>query len=112
MIHTDQLIKVTFTMGPISIHQFNSFAKYGLNALRIFQYIRTLQGLKNRDTYKNSSDWVIVDNKNLYNMFGVWYSKKSVILKKLEKANLVEIHNRGVGRSPRVRIVCPTKIIN
>ena len=36
---------VFFTMGPISINQFSEFSKYGVNALRIFQYIRTKQGL-------------------------------------------------------------------
>jgi len=39
-------VKITYTMGPISIHQFNEFSKFGVNALRILQYIRTQQGFK------------------------------------------------------------------
>jgi len=102
---------ITFTMGPISIHQFNEFSKYGVNALRIFQYIRTQQGLASRDK-NNYKDWVVLGNKNLYQLFGVWYSKKSIILKKLVKANLVQVRNRGVGRAPEVRIVCETKLVH
>jgi len=45
-------------------------------------------------------------------MFGVWYSKKNLILKKLANANLLEVRKRGVGRSPEVRIICPTKMLN
>ena len=36
---------VNFTMGPVSIYQFNLFADHGLCALRLFQYIKTKQGL-------------------------------------------------------------------
>ena len=36
---------VYFTMGPISINQFAEFSKHGLGAIRLFQYIKTLQGL-------------------------------------------------------------------
>ena len=36
---------VNFIMGPISIYQFNAFADHGLCAVRLFQYIRTKQGL-------------------------------------------------------------------
>ena len=103
--------KIRFTMGPISIHQFNEFSKYGVNALRIYQYVRTQQGLRSRSK-DNFKDWVVLGNKHLYNMFGVWSSKKNVILKKLEKARLIEIKNNGIGRAPEVRIVCPSKYLN
>ena len=105
-------VKITYTMGPISIHQFNEFSKFGVNALRILQYIRTQQGLRSKDIRNNYKDWVILGNKNIYNMFGVWYSKKNLILKKLANANLLEVRKRGVGRSPEVRIICPTKMLN
>ena len=111
MLKPIQSEKITFTMGPISIHQFNEFSKYGLSALRIFQYIRTQQGLRSR-ARGNYKDWVVLGNKHLYNTFGVWYSKKNVILKKLEKARLIEVRNNGIGRAPEVRIVCPSKILN
>lgn len=111
MIQSDKVGKITYTMGPISIHQFSEFSKHGVNALRIFQFIRTKQGLqsRNRDTTK---EWVIVDNKTLYKWFGVWYSKKHKILKALAAAKLIEIRNRGSGRAPEVRISCPTKLVN
>ena len=112
MIRSTQISKITFTMGPISVHQFSEFSKHGVNALRIFQYIRTMQGLKNRNTKSNHSDWVVIGNKNLYNWFGVWSSKKHIILKKLAENKLIELNKRGVGRAPEVRIICPTKILN
>ena len=59
---------VNFIMGPISIYQFNAFADHGLCAVRLFQYIRTKQGLvygskaefKGKDT---SHLWVYIDNR-------------------------------------------------
>ena len=36
---------VFFTKGRVSIYHFNEFAKFGINGLRILQYIRTKQGL-------------------------------------------------------------------
>ena len=39
-IDIDTIKKITATMGPISIYQFGEFSKYGVNALRLFQYIK------------------------------------------------------------------------
>ena len=49
---------VYFTMGPISINQFAEFSKHGLGAIRLFQYIKTLQGL-------TKEKWIKVDNVNM-----------------------------------------------
>ena len=36
---------VYFTMGPLSIYQFAEFSKCGMGALKLFQYIKTKEGL-------------------------------------------------------------------
>ena len=108
---------VNFTMGPVSIYQFNLFAEHGLCALRLFQYIKTKQGLvygkkpefKGKDT---SHLWIYIDNKNLYNWFGLHQSTKWKLLKKLSDSELLEYETRGSGRMPRVRIKSPKKKIN
>ena len=99
---------VFFTMGPISIHQFSEFSKRGVNALRIFQYIRTKQGL-------NGSKWnsfVLVDNIKLQEWFGCHQSRKWKILNKLEEAKLIKLKRRGVGKAPYVQIVCAERKLN
>ena len=37
---------VTFTRGPMHINHFYEISKCGVNALRLYQYIRTIQGLR------------------------------------------------------------------
>jgi len=110
----EDIKQITFTMGPISIHQFNQFAKVGkLNGLRILQYIRTKQGLQySKQPQSNYKNWIKIDNKNLYELFGVSGPKKWIVLKKLEEAKLIEMQKRGSGKAPFVRIVCPTKLVN
>ena len=108
---------VNFTMGPISIHQFNLFADHGLCAVKLFQYIKTKQGLvygkkpefKGKDT---SHLWVYIDNKNLYDWFGVHQPTKWKLLKKLKKEKLLEYETRGPGKMPRVRIISSKKKTN
>ena len=104
-------------MGPISIYQFNAFADHGLCAVRLFQYIRTKQGLvygskaefKGKDT---SHLWVYIDNKNLYDWFGLHQPTKWKLLKQLQQEKLLEYETRGPGKMPRVRIKSPKKKIN
>ena len=67
---------IYFTMGPLSIHQFNEFANFGINGLRMFQYIRTKQGLNTDKTKQHFRTWIHVENKNLYDWFGVHQSTK------------------------------------
>ena len=52
-------------MGPISIYQFREFSKFGINALRLFQYIKTIQGLQKLQNSKHEH-WVKVENVNLH----------------------------------------------
>ena len=108
---------VNFIMGPISIYQFNAFADHGLCAVRLFQYIRTKQGLvygskaefRGKDT---SHLWVYIDNKNLYDWFGLHQPTKWKLLKQLQQEKLLEYETRGPGKMPRVRIKSPKKKIN
>jgi len=108
---------VNYMMGPISIFQFNQFAEHGLCAVRLFNYIKTKQGLvygkkpefKGKDT---SHLWVYIDNKNLYDWYGLHQPTKWKLLKQLQEAELLEYEKRGSGKMPRVRIVSPKKKIN
>lgn len=96
---------VNFTMGPISVHQFNEFSKFGINALRIFQYVKTVQGLQQC----NKLEYVKIDNSNLYKWFGVSQPKKWVVLSKLHQAGLIDLRKNGRGKAPLVKILVPTK---
>ena len=64
---------------------------------------------KGKDT---SHLWIYIDNKNLYNWFGLHQSTKWKLLKKLSDSNILEYETRGSGRMPRVRIKSPKKKIN
>ena len=96
---------VNYTMGPISIHQFNEFSKFGINALRLFQYVMTVRGLKKL----KKDDFVKIDNANLYSWFGVHQPKKWTVLNKLHNAGLIELRKQGKGKAPLVKIIVPTK---
>ena len=110
---------VTFTRGPMYINHFYEISRHGVNALRVYQYIRTVQGLKYPGQEENSHKWVKVDNKKLYEWFGVSQPKKWVILDRLSnKENkfftkkILEVRKRGVGKLPEARIVLPKKILH
>ena len=110
---------IHFIMGPLSIYQFNKFAEHGLCAVRLFQYIRTKQGLvwgskpefKGKDT---SHKWVYIDNKNLYDWFGLHQPTKWKLLKQLSdpEIGLLEYEKRGPGKLPIARIKAPKKKLN
>lgn len=95
---------VYFTLGPIYFHQFNSFIKHGVGAMKLFQYIKTKQDLTKKP-------WVKVDNVNAYKWFGLSSSTKWRAIKKLEQDKLIEV-KRKYGASPQVKIICPRKKIN
>ena len=110
---------VTFTKGPMYINHFYEISKLGVNALRVYQYIRTIQGLRYPGSAENSHKWVKVDNKKLYEWFGVSQPKKWTILDRLSnKENkfftkkILEVRKRGVGKLPEARIVLPKKILH
>ena len=105
---------VFFTKGRVSIYHFNEFAKFGINGLRVLQYIRTKQGLipKSNPLANRFNTWIYVDNKNLYEWFGVHQSTKWALLKRMKEAKLIDYEKRGTGHIPRVRIVLPEKKLN
>ena len=110
---------VTFTRGPMHINHFYEISKHGVTALRVYQYIRTIQGLRYPGAAENSHKWVKVDNKNLYEWFGVSQPKKWVILDRLSNKDnpyftkkILEVRKRGVGKLPEARIVLPKKILH
>ena len=110
---------VTFTRGPMHINHFYEISRHGVNALRVYQYIRTIQGLRYPGAAENSHKWVKVDNKKLYEWFGVSQPKKWTILDRLSNKDnkfftkkILEVRKRGVGKLPEARIVLPKKILH
>ena len=103
---------VFFTKGPMHINHFYEISKCGVNALRLYQYIRTVQGLKYPTQKETSHLPVKVDNKKLYEWFGVGPNKKWEALKKLEAKNILEVDRKGKGKLPIVRIILPKKNLN
>ena len=92
---------VYFTMGPLSIYQFAEFSKCGMGALKLFQYIKTKEGL-------TKENWVSVENVNAYKWFGLSPSSKWRAIVKLREKNLIKVDG-AMGRAPRIKIVCPKK---
>ena len=103
---------VYFTRGPMHINHFYEVSKCGVNALRLYQYIRTIQGLKYKGKEENSHLPIKVDNKKLYEWFGVNPNKKWEAICKLEKRKIIEVQRGGKGRLPTVRIIAPKKVLN
>ena len=88
-------------MGPLSIYQFAEFSKCGLGALKLFQYIKTKEGL-------TKEKWVVVDNVNAYKWFGLSTSSKWRAIAKLREKKLIKVDGAN-GRCPRIKIICPQK---
>ena len=103
---------VTFTRGPMHINHFYEISTCGVNALRLYQYIRTIQGLKYPGATENSHLPIKVDNKNLYAWFGVGPTKKWEAICKLENKKIIEVKRGGRGKLPTVRIILPKKKLN
>ena len=96
--------EVYFTMGPLSIYQFAEFSKCGIGALKLFQYIKTKEGL-------TKEKWCVVDNVNAYKWFGLSPSSKWRAIAKLREKKLIEVDGAN-GRAPKIKIICPKKKIN
>ena len=103
---------VTFTRGPMHINHFYEISKCGVNALRLYQYIRTIQGLQYPGAAENSHKPVKIDNKKLYEWFGVGPNKKWEALCKLEKKKIIEVKRSGRGKLPIVKIILPKQNYN
>ena len=96
---------VTFTRGPMYINHFYEISKLGVNALRVYQYIRTIQGLKYPKIKETSHLPIKVDNKKLYDWFGVGPNKKWEALNKMADKEIIELKRGGPGRLPTVKII-------
>ena len=108
----EDLEGVYFTRGPMYINHFYEISKCGVNALRLYAYIRTIQGLKYKGKEENSHLPIKVDNKKLYEWFGVGPNKKWEAICKLEKKKIIKVQRGGRGRLPTVQIILPKKKLN
>ena len=77
----EDLEGVYFTRGPMYINHFYEISKCGINALRLYQYIRTVQGLKWPSLNETSHKPVKIDNKKLYASHSMKYQLLHTILK-------------------------------
>ena len=81
-----------------------------VNALRP---ILTLEQYRIKYSKEENSHLPIkVDNKKLYECFGVGPNKKWEALNKLANKNIIELKRGGRGRLPIVRIILPKKNLN
>jgi hypothetical protein len=55
---------------------------------------------------------VKIDNKRLYEWFGVGPNKKWEALNKLESRKIIEVKRNGRGKLPVVKIILPKKKLN
>ena len=99
--------------GELSLYTLRMLpSKCGINALRLYQYIRTVQGLKWPSLNETSHKPVKIDNKKLYEWFGVGPNKKWEAICKLEKKKIIKVQRGGRGRLPTVQIILPKKKLN
>ena len=99
-----------FVRGPISVNQILEFSKYGINAIRIFLYIRMQEGkLVSEGLLKpKEHTFIRLDNKNLEAIVGVHKSNKWDRLRALEQNNLIELKVNGAGKAPEAKIIVPS----
>lgn len=98
------LEKPMYLNEKIHIDHFNEVAKSGINSVRLYLYIRTIQSLM----YPNQKNYhlpVHIDNKNLFKWFGVNSNKKWEVLNKLSKRGAINLKRNGKGKTPIVRFL-------
>ena len=98
-----------FVRGPISVYQFFAFANYGVNAARIYMYIRMQEGkLFSQGLLKQKEHTFIkLDNKNLEQVAQVHKSHKWDRLRTLEQNGLIELRH-SKGKAPEAKIIIPS----
>ena len=99
-----------FVRGPISVNQILEFSKYGINAIRIFLYIRMQEGklVSAGELPPKEHTFIKLDNRNLEATVGVHKSNKWDRLRALEQNNLIELKVNGAGKAPEARIILPS----
>jgi len=98
-----------FIQGPISLNQFLEFSRYGVNAVRLYYYIRmqegilVSQGLLERDQHT----FIKIPTKILEDVFMVHRSIKWDKLRTLEEKKLISLKLNGSGIAPEAKIIVP-----
>jgi len=97
-----------FIRGPISMNQLLEFTKHGVNAVRIFLYIRMQEGklVSSGELKPKTHTWIAIDNKNTEAMVGLHKSHKWDKLRTLQQRGLIELKTQK-GHAPRARIIVP-----
>ena len=82
--------KGKFIRGPISVNQLLEFSKYGVNAVRIFLYIRMQEGImvSRGELSRTAHTFIKIPNKKLEELVGVHRSIK------WEKLRVLEFHKK------------------
>ena len=99
-----------FVRGPISMNQILEFGKYGINAIRIFLYIRYHEGKLVSEGFLKPKEhtFIKIDNKTLEETVGVHKSNKWDRLRVLEEKGLIELRVNGTGKAPEAKIIVPS----
>jgi len=99
-----------FVRGPISVNQLLEFSKYGVNAARIFWYIRMQEGklVSAGELGPKEHTFIRLDNKNLEAIAGVHKSVKWDRLRALEENGLIKLKVNGAGKAPEAKIIVPS----
>ena len=102
-------VKGNFIRGPISLNQLLEFSKFGVNAVRIFLYIRMQEGVLVSEQLldKNEHTFIKLDNKSLEEKVGVHQSNKWDRLRALESKGLIKLKVNGQGKAPEAKILIP-----
>ena len=90
------------------MNQLLEFTKHGVNAVRIFLYIRMQEGklVCKKELKPKEHAWIALDNKNTEAMVGLHKSHKWDKLRTLEQRGLLELKTKK-GHAPRARIIVP-----
>jgi|TARA_E500000305_G_C3971609_1_gene212215 phosphoribosylanthranilate isomerase len=98
-----------FVRGPLSANQILEFSRYGINAVRIFLYIRMQEGklVSSGELKAKEHTWIALDNKNTEAMVGLHKSHKWDKLRTLEQKGLIELKTEK-GKAPRAKIIVPS----
>jgi len=101
-------IQGKFIRGPISLHQLLQFSKHGINAVRIFMYIRMQEGILLSKDMINKDEHIFIklDNKNTELVVGLHKTHKWDRLRALEQHGLIELKTKK-GAAPEAKIIAP-----
>ena len=98
-----------FIRGPFSLNQLNEFLKYGVNAARIYCYIRMQEGMlvSKKLLGPKEHTFIRLDNKNTEELVCLHKSHKWDKLRTLQQRGLIELRTR-TGAAPEAKIIVPS----